>query len=211
MKKTIFLFVAGIFVTFSAFAQTPNRENITVDKQSLSGFTVQFSDLDAKVVKAALSDFLSKSGLRAGKSAGFVYYHNQNIPKLGTSNYDIYTKVEQKGNKKSRRTILSFVVTKGNMNPLTDTGDRDVINNTIYLLEEFVPYAHAYNVEQKIAVLQKNLSKQQKELASTIKKRDKQQTAVENMTKDIFEIEEKISNTYTEINRANFLLQEYKK
>lgn len=211
MKKTAILLLLGIVMTCNLFAQKPNKEIITIDKQNLPGYSVQFPDLSADVLEGAIAAHLSKLGLKAGKSAGFTYYHNQNIPKMGTLNYDIYTKVVSEGKKKDNRSKLIFVVTKGNMNPVTEPEDQEIISKIIAFLEEFIPSAYAYNVEEKIATLEKDLTKQQKQLESTKKKRDKQQSKIEGLSKDITDKQSRIGKTQEDINKAKILLQQYKK
>lgn len=210
MKKITLLLVIGIIMTVSASAQKPTKESVTVGKQLLPGHALVLKDLDTKATEAALVSYLSKEGLKAGKAEGFVFYGSQSTPKLGTLNVDIYTKVVQEGKKKDNKVKVLFVVTKGNMNPVTNA-DGDVITRIETLLEEFATYAYAHNVEQKINSLNSDLAKEQKALESAKKKRDKQQSKIDKMTKDITDRQTKITTLQSDINKTNTILQQYKK
>lgn len=210
MKKITFLLVIGIMMTISASAQKPIQESVAVGKQLLPGHALVLKDLDVKATEAALASYLSKEGLKAGKADGFVFYGSQNTPKLGTLNVDIYTKVVQEGKKKDSRVKVLFVVTKGNMNPLTDA-DGEVNAKIELFLEEFYTYAYAFNVEQKINELNSDLAKEQKSLESAKKKKEKQQSKIDKMSKDISERQSKITTLQSDLEKTNTLLQQYKR
>ncbi|MDR2979720.1 MAG: hypothetical protein LBV02_04690 [Bacteroidales bacterium] len=212
MKKFTLLFVIGLLMTATAFAQKPARENIPIDKQILPGFSLIVSDLDVGVVESAMADYLAKQGLvKPGKLSGFAFYGNQNIPKIGTLHYDIYTKVVQEGKKKANKVKVYFVATKGNMNPLTETADREVMDKIMVFLEEFTTHARGYAVGKNVEALEKDLAKQQKQLTSATKKRDKQQSKIDKMTKDLNNRQTQIGTTQSDLNKAKMLLQQYNK
>ncbi|MDL2296671.1 hypothetical protein LJC68_03970 [Bacteroidales bacterium OttesenSCG-928-B11] len=208
MKKITVLIAITVLMTVNVIAQVPYKENAIIDKQTVPGYSIVLPDLDPAVVESALAEYI---GAKSGKASGFAYYNNLNIPKIGTRNYDIYTKVVREGKKKDNKAKVYFVVTKGNMNPMDDAADFAEVANIKVYLEEFIPFANGHNVKQKISDLNKNLDKEQKKLSSALKQREKAQKKLEDMGKDISTRQTKVSDLQNELNKANTLLQQFKK
>lgn len=212
MKKVTLLISMVCFLTATAFCQRAQEETVTVDKTNLPGFTLTFTDIDQKIISDAMQDRLSnKAGLKSSRSSGYTAYINQPFPEFGNAHYDIYYKVEKAGNRNSKISVLYFVVTKGNLNPITTSADGQVVENIKNFLNNFVDYAKAYDTQNNLSNMNKELEKQQKNHDKLVSKQEKLQKQAEDMQKEIEQSRVDMEKTRSDMNKNNILLEQYRR
>lgn len=209
MRKVVFLTIT-LMMSVMVFAQKPQPESVTVGRENLPGFSMAFVDMSESDVEGAMRQRLeTQSGMKSTRSNGFVSYLNQPFPEFGPASYDIYVKATKNGNRKSNVTYLYFVVTKGNMNPVTSSSDPQVVQNIESFLNGFVPYAKAYSTQTKINDLNKQLSKQEKEYQSLQSRQEKLQKQSEDLKKKMEDNQNQIIQTRNEIDSRTQTMRQY--
>lgn len=212
MKKTALLMTMLFSICMIGMAQKPQQQMITVDKQTLPGFTITFTDLDAKSVATAVDNrFQKQGGLKAGKFKGYTLYASQQFPEFGALQYDIYTKVANEGKKGSIVSTFYLVVTKGNMNAITASSDPQIVENIKKFMEEFPDYARASSAQNMIIQLNSELSKQQKEQQKMEGNMKKLQDNVSSIQKEMDENQQKINSLKSAIDQNQNLLNRFQK
>ena len=204
MKKVIFLFAISLLTVFGLKAQNLHQENIIIGKETVPGFSLVFTDITPEDINGAIRARLETYGLKKGKTSGFDSYTNQSFPHFGPGQFDIFSNAVRSGGKKSNTTILHFVVTKGNMNPITASADPQIVQNVETFLKEFVDYAKTHATQNRINDLQKLLTQQQKEQKSLQGKRDKIQKQMDDLQKEM-------DQTKASLDKVNALMQQMKK
>jgi len=190
MKKG-FLFILMI-IGFVANAQTSQSTIIEFNKAKVSGVNIVIAGYDFEFIQTALLNRLEKvAGLKGTNSKGFRVYLAQTFPEFGTLNYDIYTRVV-KPSKKERSVTIELMVSKGNENFVTPTGEPELTQKMKDFLNAFVPYLKEYERSKKLETLTNTISQCEKELKTLTSDRDK-------LKKDFIKLENKLKGKENEI------------
>lgn len=197
MKKSILFALFALFLSAAAFSQRIAPETITYDKQSFPGYSVTFIDLSVSEISTAMAARLERqAGLKGTNSKGFRAYLSQTFPDFGTLQYDIFTKVEKGSKKQGNATILYFLVTKGNNNPVTKASDPDLVANIEAFLNAFITFADSFTAHSNVLEMNKQLQKLQKD-------QDKMNSKAEEMKKKLEKNQAEINKLQEGINRNN--------
>ena len=196
----------------SLTAQRAQEEMITIDKQSLPGFSITFPGMSVEAVEAALIQKMENQiGLKGSKFSGFIAYLNQSVPEFGLLNYDIYAKVSEVGKRGNKATVLHFFVSKGNLNPVTSVAEPEVFNNIIKFLDDFVLFAKINDAQNQAITFNNQLKKMEKEQKSLISEQKKFQGKLDDVSKKIDENDAAMKKIKTDIeNTKNQLKLFYK-
>lgn len=188
MKKSIFFAMFALFLSATAFSQRIVSETITYDKQNFPGYTITFIDMTVDEISDAMVARLERQGgLKGTNSKGFRAYLSQSFSEFGTLQYDIFTKVGKGNKKQGSPTVLYFLVTKGNNNPMTKASDPDVVTNIEAFLNGFVSFAESHTAHSNVLEMNKQMQKLQKN-------QDKMNSKAEDIRK-------KMEKNQTEINK----------
>jgi hypothetical protein len=184
MKKLSFLF-ALMVITLTIFSQTITTEVVEISKQQVPAFTMTMPYQDAKILTEAITDCFTKGGLKSSKTSGYVSFLNQNFKEFGLANYDIFAKVIKTGKKANTALKYYLIVTKGNMNAVTEANDPELAANIKQFMNNFIPFAEGYflksdmeNMKNDLAKQEKAMKKLQKEQADLNKKMEVQQKVI---------------------------------
>jgi septal ring factor EnvC (AmiA/AmiB activator) len=88
------------------------------------------------------------------------------LPSLGAQKLDMYFKVVQKNNEEKNNSTLYLLVSTGNENFASPTGDTALWNSSKMFLNSFIEKTTAYNLEQNIKAQENTVKDSQKKLAS---------------------------------------------
>jgi hypothetical protein len=114
------------------------------------------------------------------KIDGFYIFKNVTLPSLSSQKLDMYFKVVQKNRQEKDNSTVYLLVSTGNENFASPTGDTILWNSAVAFLNSFVDKTTAYNLEQSITNQENtvkdaqkklaNLQKDEKDLANQVKK-----------------------------------------
>ena len=204
MKKVAF-FILTMTMAVSVFSQSAREGTVKFNKKEVPVIIYETTDYDVKVTTAALKARLEKDAkLKGTNASGFRFYQAQPFAEFGALNYDIYTKVATVGKKKSLKTVIYLLVSKGNENFEAAAKDPELTANVKAFLDNFAAtYLRQFDIEQKYQNQTKLIAKLEKENKSLISDRDK-------LKKQLDEKEKAISAKQDEITKAKALLNSLK-
>src|ERR1044072_4917700 len=87
---------------------------------------------------------------KKNKIDGFYIFNNVVLPSLGAHKLDMYFKVVQKNKEEKNNSTLYLLVSNGNENFASPTGDTTLWNSSKMFLNSFIEKTIAYNLEQNI-------------------------------------------------------------
>jgi hypothetical protein len=204
MRKVAF-FILTMTMTVSVFSQSAKEETIKYNKTSVPGISYETADYDVKVTTAALKNRMEKDArLKGTNMNGFRFYPAQAFAEFGNLNYDIYTKVVTTGKKKSLKTVIYLLVSKGNENFESAAKDPELSANMKAFLDNFVAtYLRQFDIEQKYQAQTKLIAKLEKELKSLGSDKSKLQKQLEEKDKAIIEKQNDITKANALLNTLN--------
>jgi hypothetical protein len=165
MKRTIFSFC---MVLISCLIYGQAREGAVEYQKSQQPAAVIELPYSPDIVKAAMSDYLSKKGKSKGTDLkGFTTYRNTQSLQSDSANADLYFKVERKSRKEKETSVLSLLLTM----PKDDAANS---NNLHFLnmeqaknyLNDLAPAIEAYNLELVIKDQNKSVMKAESKFKS---------------------------------------------
>ena len=106
---------------------------------------------------------------KKNKIDGFYVFNHVVLPSLGTQKLDMYFKAVQKNHEEKNITTLYMMVSSGNENFASPSGDATLWDNSIMFLNSFIEKTTAYNLEQTITA-QENTVKTSRKKLSALKK-----------------------------------------
>ena len=112
---------------------------------------------------------------KKNKIDGFYIFNNVVLPSLGAHKLDMYFKVVQKNKEEKNNSTLYLLVSNGNENFASPTGDTTLWNSSKMFLNSFIEKTTAYNLEQNIKAQENTVKDSQKKLA-TLQKDEKDLT-----------------------------------
>ena len=208
MKRVIILIAALLFCGTIAIAQRVQPEVINIDKKDVQGFTLTFPGYSPDQIANAMAVRLGKkAGLKGTGFKGFIAYLNQPFAEIGSANYDIFTKTASVGKKKDNTAKLFFIVTKGNMNAISNSSDPDAVNNTTNFLQSFIEFARVNTMENNLLELQAQLAKEQKNYDKQVAQQKKLIDNAQKMQNGIDKSKATIEKINADIQKGNAALQ----
>lgn len=210
MKKKILSVFLGLAVSclYIASAQTTQEESIEFNKKMANAVSLEIPDLDVETTTAAMEKFMENNGLKKTSMKNFSGYLNQPFTKISTQNLDMYTTVVSKGKKKSAKTYVYFLLSKGNENFVTSQENASEIMNVKTFLLEFLEFTSQYALEQKIQSIKDVIAQLEKEKLSIEKTKNKLEKKMEKMDKDMKENNNELKNKNEEINKTKGTLEQ---
>lgn len=175
MKK-VFSLALAVLMTLGLAAQSVNESVATIGDLSVPACNISLQK-DAKVVKAAMDQYLKENGLKVKSQQGYQAALNQVIPTISQGEISLYTKVE-----KQKKNALVTVAVIGNDLTIDQSDLRD---NAKSWLNGFVQYIARYEASQSMNAEQKNLDKANKEAAKASKNLAAIEKAIANDQKKI--------------------------
>lgn len=166
--------------------------------QSVQETTIQFGDYTipafeltlqqgADLVTNALNQRLKDASVKPGKSSGFIAVQEQTFAEIYSQPVDFYAKVEERGKKKDRVTVVTFFAKSPNL-----TISQNELNmNVRRFAEGFPNYVTKYEAQQNLNAGEKNLKAAQK-------KQEKAVAAAASLEKDIASDQKKIEKKEAE-------------
>lgn len=109
---------------------------------------------------------------KKNKLDGFYVFNNVVLPSLSTQKLDMYFKVVQKNKEEKDNSTLYLLVSSGNENFASPSGDTTLWNSSKMFLNGFVEKTTAYNLEQNIKAQENTVKDSQKKL-TTLQKDEK--------------------------------------
>ena len=196
MKK-VFSLALAVLMTLGLAAQSVNESVAAIGDLSVPACNISLQK-DAKVVKAAMEQYLKENGLKVKSQQGYQAALNQVIPTISQGEISLYTKVE-----KQKKNALVTVAVIGNDLTIDQSDLRD---NAKSWLNGFVQYIARYEASQSMNAEQKNLDKANKaaakaasELASVNKAIEKDQKKIADKKKEIEKLKDKIKDCENDI------------
>lgn len=175
MKK-VFSLALAVLMTLGLAAQSVNESVAAIGDLSVPACNISLQK-DAKVVKAAMEQYLKENGLKVKSQQGYQAALNQVIPTISQGEISLYTKVE-----KQKKNALVTVAVIGNDLTIDQSDLRD---NAKSWLNGFVQYIARYEASQSMNAEQKNLDKANKEAAKASKNLAAIEKAIANDQKKI--------------------------
>lgn len=175
MKK-VFSLALAVLMTLGLAAQSVNESIAAIGDLSVPACNISLQK-DAKVVKAAMEQYLKENGLKVKNQQGYQAALNQVIPTISQGEISLYTKVE-----KQKKNALVTVAVIGNDLTIDQSDLRD---NAKSWLNGFVQYIARYEASQSMNAEQKNLDKANKEAAKASKNLAAIEKAIANDQKKI--------------------------
>lgn len=175
MKK-VFSLALAVLMTLGLAAQSVNESIAAIGDLSVPACNISLQK-DAKVVKAAMEQYLKENGLKVKSQQGYQAALNQVIPTISQGEISLYTKVE-----KQKKNALVTVAVIGNDLTIDQSDLRD---NAKSWLNSFVQYIARYEASQSMNAEQKNLDKANKEAAKASKNLAAIEKAIANDQKKI--------------------------
>lgn len=175
MKK-VFSLALAVLMTLGLAAQSVNESVAAIGDLSVPACNISLQK-DAKVVKAAMEQYLKENGLKVKSQQGYQAALNQVIPTISQGEISLYTKVE-----KQKKNALVTVAVIGNDLTIDQSDLRD---NAKSWLNSFVQYIARYEASQSMNAEQKNLDKANKEAAKASKNLAAIEKAIANDQKKI--------------------------
>lgn len=175
MKK-VFSLALAVLMTLGLAAQSVNESIAAIGDLSVPACNISLQK-DAKVVKAAMEQYLKENGLKVKSQQGYQAALNQVIPTISQGEISLYTKVE-----KQKKNALVTVAVIGNDLTIDQSDLRD---NAKSWLNGFVQYIARYEASQSMNAEQKNLDKANKEAAKASKNLAAIEKAIANDQKKI--------------------------
>ena len=188
--KRLLLLAAVLFAAFTMQAQRVNVQEETIKmtkKMHVAGYSVNLTSVDDVTVEEALKAKFEKDNKMKGSKGdgGFRAYLSQPFTDFGTSNYDIYWKVEKVGKKDNTSVDVKMIVSSGNMNTITSRNDPETAAKVKIFLTDFVKYVNNYSLNQELNTLNGQLEKLNNEKKSLLDKQAKSEKDIEKLQKDI--------------------------
>ena len=201
MRKVTF-FIMAMAMTVSVFSQSAREGTVEFNKKNVPAICYETADYNVKTTTEALKNrFEKEAKLKGGSASGFRFYQSQPFVEFGTSNYDIYTKVTTVGKKKSLKTVIYILVSKGNENFETAAENPELAANTKTFLDNFVAtYLRQFDIEQKAQNQAQIISKLEKEYKSLTSDKEKLQKQLQDKEKAITAKEEEITKAKAILN-----------
>ena len=122
---------------------------------------------------------------KKNKIDGFYIFNNVVLPSLGAQKLDMYFKVVQKNKEEKNNTTLYLLVSSGNENFASPTGDTTLWNSSRMFLNSFIEKTTAYNLEQNIKAQENTVKDSQKKLATLQKDEKDLAEKIKNLRQDI--------------------------
>lgn len=137
-----------------------------------------------EVVESAIKDQLTRKGLRAEQSKGFMLFRNMQLVPSDTISSDLYFKVDRKNRRDNNLSVVYLVVAKKNENVADRNGESDYgMDQAKTMLTDLIPSVDAAGLEAQIKDQQNTVNKAErkyKDLVSDGQDLEKRRKDLEN-------------------------------
>lgn len=188
MRKLTALFVFCLIAADGIYAQA-SEDKVEYQKKDEPAIAIELP-YPPSVVEGAWLQKMEKMGNKARESKGFRNYKGTVITQISTEPLDYIIRVERKSRKEKDESVLYMLIYKGDGN-LLPIMDAAVKSRAKIFLNDFKPFAEAYNLEQEILaqeeIVEKALKKQsslENDLDDLEKRKKKIEDDIEQNKKD---------------------------
>ena len=210
MKKTV-LFVLAALITFGLRAQVVEESVTMVGNLTVPASTLKL-EKDSKLVQNAMEQYLKDLKLKTQKQEGYVVAINAFVETISISPINLYTKVEEQGQKKYRVSVVTAAAISTDL-----TIDQATLRGNVKTwLAGFVDYLARYEAQQQMniekgnlkkaekaqkdaiaasAAVDKSIANDQKKIADKQKEIKKLQQKIKDLEKEIADLEQNIEKS----------------
>ncbi len=163
MKK-LFLFSTLIFLVGYCFSQS-RYTVVEFNKKEVPGVIGEIPFIESTVMEAIDKNF-EKQGYKSKKIKGYYLYSSVILKELGEEPHDIYVLVERKSRQEKDVSLVTFLISTGFDNFISDVTDINIINSTKSYINSLKIVAAAYDLELQIIAQEEALKKSIKKIES---------------------------------------------
>ena len=180
--KRIFILLMAVVSTMAVKSQPQAFEATTDFQRTTQPAAVIELPYTQNVVEKAISDYMSRKGLKGSDSKGFTVFRSYKVRESQDYTSDLYFKIERKSRKEKDLTVVSLVVGKtGEDVKARVAPDNSSLDGAKELLNDMVGPIDAYNLEVQIKDQEDVLKKTQKKFDGMVNDQKDYEKKIKNL------------------------------
>ncbi len=210
MKRIFPLLIAVVSITFLK-AQPQAFEATTEFQKTTQPAAIIELPYSASVVEKAVSEYMSRKGIKGNDSKGFKVFRNYKLRESQDYMSDLYFKIERKSRKEKDLTVVSLVVGKSSEDVKARTSpDNTSLDGAKELLNDMVGSIDAYNLEVQIKDQEETVKKSQRKYDGLVDDQKDYEKKIRNLQDKLEENKRDQQKQQDEVKRQLDLLETLK-